>query len=392
MAMEIERHGGGADEDFFPAVSNSPETKKSNVNRLLLLSLNVFLLVVGSTGSPLILRIYFIHGGNRKWFSAALQTAGFPALLVPLAISFLSRRRQGQGCRFSSSASAKLKVILITPRLFFYSSILGLITGTDNFFYSYGVSYLPVSTSSLIISTQLGFTAVFAFLIVGHKFTAESINAVIILTFGAVVLGVHANGDRPEGESKGKYYIGFVMTLVAALVYGIVLPLVELLYAKAKQEITNTFVMEIQLILGLFATLVCVAGMLLNNDFQAIGKEAKEFGLGKTKYYLVVVFTAVTTQIFFLGAVGTINYTSAMFGGIIMSLSITFTEVLAVFFFHEKFDGEKGVALALSLWGSASYFYGEYKTTQKSKTNAMEVRRLRSSVLVSSQAVDEDDG
>ncbi|KAG0462347.1 hypothetical protein HPP92_020823 [Vanilla planifolia] len=87
---------------------------------------------------------------------------------------------------------------------------------------------------------------------------------------------------------------------------------------------------------------------------QAIGKEAKEFGLGKTKYYLVVVFTAVITQMFFLGAVGTINYTSAMFGGIIISLSITITEVLAVFFFHEKFDGEKGVALALSLWGSAS--------------------------------------
>ncbi|KAG0460886.1 hypothetical protein HPP92_020822 [Vanilla planifolia] len=75
-----------------------------------------------------------------------------------------------------------------------------------------------------------------------------------------------------------------------------------------------------------------------------------------------------------------------------MSLSITITEVLAVFFFHKKFDGEKGVALALSLWGSASYFYGVYKTTQKSKANAMEVRRLRSSVLLSCQAVDEDDG
>ncbi|KAG0460887.1 hypothetical protein HPP92_020821 [Vanilla planifolia] len=87
MAMEIEHHGGGADEDFFPAVSNSPGTKQSNVNRLLLLSLNVFLLIVGSVGSPLILSIYFIHGGNRKWFSAALQTASFPVLLVPLAIS-----------------------------------------------------------------------------------------------------------------------------------------------------------------------------------------------------------------------------------------------------------------------------------------------------------------
>ncbi|KAG0462349.1 hypothetical protein HPP92_020825 [Vanilla planifolia] len=151
--------------------------------------------------------------GNRKWFSAALQTAGFP----------------------------------ITPH--YPCSILGLITGIDDFFYSFGVSYLPVPTSSLIISTQLGFTAVFAFLIVGHKFTAESINSVIILTFGAVVLGVHANGTGQRGV-EGKYYIGFVMTLVAAVLYRIVLPLVELFYAKAKQEITYALVMEIQLILG----------------------------------------------------------------------------------------------------------------------------------------------
>ncbi|KAJ6814683.1 purine permease 1-like isoform X1 [Iris pallida] len=30
--------------------------------------------------------------------------------------------------------------------------------------------------------------------------------------FGAVVLGIHSSGDRPEGESRGQYYAGFVMT------------------------------------------------------------------------------------------------------------------------------------------------------------------------------------
>lgn len=34
-------------------------------------------------------------------------------------------------------------------------------------------------------------------------------------------------------------------------------------------------------------------------------------------------------------------------------------EVLAVIFLHEKFEGTKGIALALSLWEFVSYLYGE---------------------------------
>ena len=37
------------------------------------------------------------------------------------------------------------------------------------------------------------------------------------------------------------------------------------------------------------------------------------------------------------------------------------TEILAVIFYKENFQAEKGVALALSLWGFVSYFYGELK-------------------------------
>ncbi|KAI3913331.1 hypothetical protein MKW92_005625, partial [Papaver armeniacum] len=37
-------------------------------------------------GGPLLLRVYFLHGGSRKWLSSALQTAGFPILLLPLTI------------------------------------------------------------------------------------------------------------------------------------------------------------------------------------------------------------------------------------------------------------------------------------------------------------------
>ncbi|PKA46259.1 Purine permease 3 [Apostasia shenzhenica] len=340
----------------------------SKTRRFSLLALNVILLIVGASGSPLILRIYFIHGGSRKWFSACLQTAGFPFLLIPLLFSFLHKYRRNR------RPNGSHKLFSLSPRLLLYSTVIGIITGIDDFFYSYGISYLPVSTSSLLISTQLGFTALFAFFIVRQKFTASSINAVVLLTFGSVVLAVDANGDRPAGESSAKFYIGFVMTLAAAALYGLVLPLVELAYAKAKQAVTYTVVMEVQLIIGIFATVVCAVGMAINNDFQLISKEAETYGLGKAKYYLVVVFTTVITQFFFLGLVGTIKYSSALLAGIIIAVGIPVTEVLAIFFFHEKFDGEKGVALALSLWGSASYFYGEYKEYQRRKAIAMEAR------------------
>ncbi|OWM84098.1 hypothetical protein CDL15_Pgr009345 [Punica granatum] len=46
---------------------------------------------------------------------------------------------------------------------------LGLLLGLDGYLYSFGLSYLPISISSLLSSTQLAFTAVFAFLVVRHR-------------------------------------------------------------------------------------------------------------------------------------------------------------------------------------------------------------------------------
>ncbi|KAK8954944.1 Purine permease 1 [Platanthera zijinensis] len=368
-----------------PKNSAAVQTRKSSKSKkkLILLLLNILLLLIGGIGSPLILRTYFIHGGNRMWFSAFLQTAGFPFLLIPLIFSFLRRRSDNRS-----------SLISLTPPLLAYCTILGLITGVSDYLYSYGMSFLPVSTSALLISTQLGFTAVFAFFIVKQKFSASSINAVVLLTFGAVVLGVHASGDRPNGESKAKYNIGFLMTLGAAVVYGLMLPLVELMYKYAKKEVTYQLVMEMQFIIGLSATVFCAIGMAINKDFEviisvviclnkdsfvcvtiAIGREANLYRLGQAEYYLVVFFSTVIAQFFFLGMVGTIKYSSALLSGVIIAVCIPVTEVLAVFFFHEKFSGEKGVALALSLWGTGSYFYGEYNDHKRRKNaNAMEVQ------------------
>ncbi|KAL6584676.1 proteasome core particle subunit beta 3 [Orobanche minor] len=330
----------------------------SSMKRAFLI-INCLILAIGNCGGPLIARLYFIHGGKRIWFSSWLQTGGWPIILIPLLVAYTRRRRK----------SAETKLLYMKPRVFIAAAVIGTLTGFDDYMYAYGVSELPVSTSSLIIASQLAFTAVFAFFLVKQKFTAYSVNAVVLLTLGAAVLGLHSSGDRPAGESSEAYLLGFLMTLGAAVLYGFILPLVEVTYKKAKQALTFTLVLEIQLVMCFFATAICTVGMIINNDFQAIPREAKAFELGETKYYLVVVWSAIIWQCFFLGAIGVIFYSSSLLSGVVITVLLPITEVLAVIFFHEKFQAEKGISLFLSLWGFISYFYGEMKHDQNNNSN-----------------------
>ncbi|XP_009603730.1 purine permease 3-like [Nicotiana tomentosiformis] len=335
----------------------------TNMRRILLL-INCLILAVGICGGPLMMRLYYVEGGSRVWLSSWLQTAGWPLTLIPLAILYFYRRKiEGSNAKF----------YFITPRIFIASFIIGLVTGLDDFLYSWGGSKLPVSTSSLLLAAQLAFTAVGAFFIVKLKFTPYSINAVVLLTVGAVLLGVRSNGDRPEGVTSKAYILGFMMTLLAAALYGVILPCIELIYLKAKQAITATLVLEIQMVMCFAATAFCTVGMIINNDFQAISREAKQFNLGEARYYTVVIWTAIIWQCFFVGVIGVIYCSSSLMSGVMIAVLLPVTEVLAVVFYRENFSGEKGLALFLSLWGFVSYFYGEFRQTKKQKNKSPEI-------------------
>ncbi|KAL2492600.1 Purine permease 3 [Abeliophyllum distichum] len=316
------------------------------------LVLNCILLILGNCCGPLIIRLYFIKGGKRIWLSSCIQTAGFPLTLIPLFVSYVHRRRWS-ATNFTAATSTN-KLVLMKPWIFAASTIIGILTGLSNYLYGHGICLLPVSTSSLIVATQLAFTAGFAYLLVKHKFTAFSINAIVLLTAGAEVLALHTSGDRPEGVSKKEYALG------------------------AKQAVTYTTVLEIQLVMCFFATAFCTVGMIINKDFQAISREAKQYELGETKYYLVLVGAVILLQGFFVGIVGVIFYGSSLLSGVLVTVSLPITELLAVLLFDEKFQSEKGVALFLSLWGFVSYFFGERKQSKKNihQTQETEIARV----------------
>ncbi|KAL3504829.1 hypothetical protein ACH5RR_034670 [Cinchona calisaya] len=333
------------------------EAQVSNSTRKLLLVLSIILLTIGACGGPMIMRLYFIHGGHREWLTGWLQTAGWPIMLIPLIASYFNRR--------NTIRRSKTKLVLLELRTFIAAAIIGLLVGLSNHLYSFGIKHLPVSTAALILATQLVFTAFSAFILVRQKFNAYTINAIVLLTVGSVVLAIHAGSEKPKGESNKMYVLGFVLTLSSAALTGVLFPLVELAYLKAKQAITYTLVMEFQLVLGLFATVCSTVGMIVNNDFKAIPGEAREYQLGEAKYYVVLVCSAIVWQCFTVGFTGIIFCASSLLSGIILAVLLPVTEVLAVIFYHEKFQAEKGIALALSLWAFVSHFYGVIKHNNK---------------------------
>lgn len=297
---------------------------------------------------------------KKKWLQAFLLTAGFPILILPISISYLKKRKKitniNNNIRF-----------FVTPKLAMFSAILGLLLGICSYLYTFGMSYLPVSISSLLSSTSLAFTAIFAYFMVKHKFTDYSVNAVVLMMLGSIILGLHMNGDRPIGESNRPYALGFVMTLVGAALHGFVNAGVEYSHVKAGVVVTFDFVMQMQFIISMFSALFCIIAMIINKDFQAITREAEEFGLGQRKYYMILGLTAISLQIMIIGNLGMIFCSSALLLGIVNALLVPIQQIFAVMFLPESFNSDKWMALAMCLWGFASYFYGEYKESITNK-------------------------
>lgn len=236
------------------------ETPLSNTKRKILLVLSITLVVIGSSGSQLIARLYFVKGGSSIWLACFLQAAGFPIILIPLLYSYFCRRK--------TEVHENAKLVYMKFSTFVGAVLIGLLLGGSNYLLSFGASRLPVSTGALIMSTQLVFTALSAYVLVKHKFTLFSINAVVLLTVAAVALAMRSGGDRPMGESKKEYTLGFIMMFAAAASNGLIFPLVEFVYAKAKQALTYSFVMEVQFALGFAGTIFGLIGMLANHDFK----------------------------------------------------------------------------------------------------------------------------
>ncbi|MCO5581400.1 hypothetical protein L7F22_035284 [Adiantum nelumboides] len=321
---------------------------KTGMYWLLMISCSLILLV-GTPSATLLGRLYFMHGGSHRWLYTCMQSAGWPVLIPPLLAYYY----------FSPHSSANRPTPL-SFKLFIIYLALGFLTAFDNLLFSWGLSYLPVSTNALLCASQLAFNCIFAYFLVGQKMTHYIANSVFAITVGAVLLGLHSGSDRPAGTTEKQYILGFVVTIGAASLYALMLPLLELTYKKVIGKTNFAVVVEAQIAIAIFATIFSIMGMGIKAEFGELSKEARDFTLGPFLYIVTLVGSAIGWQMFFLGGAGIIFLASSLLSCVFATAMLPLLSILAVIFFHDSFSALKAVAMLLSIWGFVSYIYGGY--------------------------------
>ncbi|XP_073157180.1 probable purine permease 4 isoform X2 [Henckelia pumila] len=328
-------------------------TAKKAQNTLLLL-INYACLFVGSVSASLITKYYFIHKGSSRWVSTWVQSAGFPVLLLPIYLPYYLSKSSHKRKPFSG----------FTLKLFLLSVIVGLFMGLNNLLISWGTSYLPVSTNSLLLSSQLAFNLVLSMLLVKQKASFTNLNCVLLLTVSSVLIALGSSHDKPPGLTGSQYLVGFLSTIGAGLLFALYLPVMELIYRKVD---CYGMVLEMQLVMEMAATALATVGMGASHGGFSVMKveSTRVFDKGAAAYWVTVAATLVAWQLCFVGTAGMVFLTTSLTGGICMTALMGANVVGGVIFYGDKFGGIKAVSTVLCVWGFCSYLYGMYKKKNK---------------------------
>ncbi|MBA0764616.1 hypothetical protein Gotri_013947, partial [Gossypium trilobum] len=300
-----------------------------------------------SLSSSLLSKYYFNHKGSSRWVSTWVQSAGFPLLIIPIVVPY-----------YLFKSTQRKPFTGFTPKILALSIFIGFMLGVNNLLFSWGNSYLPVSTSSLLLSSQLVFNLILSVIIVKQKITFMNLNCVILLTLSSVLLALESSNDQPHDVTKTKYFIGYLATIGAGLLFALYLPIMEMVYKKVY---CYAMVMEMQMVMEVAATVLASIGMVFDGGFTEMKREGYQvFDKGEKVYWATVVSNVVSWQLCFMGTAGMVFLTCSLTGGICMTALLMMNVVGGVVVYKEEFGGVKVVSTVMCGWGFCSYVYGMY--------------------------------
>ncbi|CAL5010788.1 unnamed protein product [Urochloa decumbens] len=319
----------------------------SGVRWWAMVAVDMIMLLSGGTVATLLTRLYYNSGGNSKWMTTLTQSGGAPLLAIPLLLTPPSPED-----RRLPSPATKLAAV--------YAGI-GALIGLDNLMYAYALQYLPVSTFSLVASSQLAFNAVTSRLLNAQRFTPLIANSVVVLTFAATVLAV---GSSSDGSSSGNYHYnyaaGFVLTVAASAAFALILSLYELTFERVVKAQTPRWVLRVQMNSNLVASAVAVAGMFASGEWRTVSGEMAAFRGGTARYVATLAGTAVAWQAALVGQIRLVARVSSLFANATGVVQLPLVPLFAVVLFGDRMTGIKVVAMLMSAWGFMSYAYQHY--------------------------------
>ncbi|XP_019441756.1 PREDICTED: probable purine permease 9 isoform X2 [Lupinus angustifolius] len=230
--------------------------------------------------------------------------------------------------------------------------------------------YLPVSTYSLIGSSELAFNAFFSFFINSMKFTPYIINSLLLLTISSTLLVFQTKTEHSTEISKKNHAIGLICTLAASAGEGLLLSVRQFAFEKVLKKETFKVIMDMIICESLVATCVILVGLFASGEWDRLHEEMEEFELGKASYLLNLIFTAINWQLYCIGCVGLVFEVSSLFSNSISALGLPIVPISAVIIFHEKMQGIKAISMVLALWGFISYLYHHYLDDRNSNTES----------------------
>uniref|UniRef100_A0ACD5V348 Uncharacterized protein n=2 Tax=Avena sativa TaxID=4498 RepID=A0ACD5V348_AVESA len=354
-AQEVQLQIRGTPEPEFCHAENGGGSKAADRRRSegrgirwwLLVIVDMLIVLCGQTIATLLGRLYYNSGGNSKWMATITQSGGSPLIAIILLLTPPESSDTGP-----QPPASKMVPIYLG---------IGVLLGFDNLMYSYALLYLPVSTFALVAATQLGFNSITSRLINKQRFTALIANSVVVLTFSATLLGVGSSDDGTSTDlPKGKYTLGFILTLSASAVFALILSLFELTFQKVVRTRTFRWVLRVQLCTNLVASTVSVCGLFASGEWRTIPVEMAAFKDGRARYVATLVGTAVSWQAMSVASLRLITRVSSLFANVTGTVSLPLVPVFAVILFGDKMTGIKAVAMLMAVWGFLSYVYQHY--------------------------------
>ncbi|CAN1251321.1 Purine permease 21 [Linum perenne] len=296
----------------------------------------------------LLARLYFVKGGTSKWISLISQLGGFP-VLIPYYIysNFIKHRHNVNDHHLPPLTYGSFYVFQ------------GILIWGSTYLYTIGLQYLPVSTSTIIASSQLAFNALFSYFINSQKFTPFITNSLFLLTLSSVLL---VFGGDPSGSTStggGKYAVGFICTVAGAAGFGLYFSVSEYSFENITIRCQTRGISfkcdEINAV-----NLTSSIGLFASGEWRGLRKEMEEYELGEMSYVMTLVWTGLNWQIFSVATMALVFEVSSVFSNAVGTVGLPLTPMVAVVVFHDRMSGVKAIAMVLAVWGFVSYLYQHY--------------------------------